>query len=164
MLTLSKLSDYAIVLMSFLARHDEYRANAGTLSQATRIPMPTVVKLLKMLVAGGALQSIQGRGGGYRLGRLPGDISLSEIIESIEGPIAVTECNRETGDCRIQDECQVRPHWRVINQALRETLAAISLADLSSPGLQISASWQLEHTSTRQGRVEIAPAWLKTSP
>ncbi len=145
MLTLSKLSDYAIVLMTFLARHDAYRANAGTLAQATRIPMPTVVKLLKLLVVGGALQSIQGRGGGYQLIRLPGDISLAEIVEAIDGPIAVTECNRETGECRIEEDCQVRPHWRVINQVLRETLAGISLADMSSPGLQISASWQLEH-------------------
>lgn len=160
MFALSKLSDYAIVLMTFLARHVEYRASAVTLSQISRIPMPTVVKLLKMLTAGGAVQSIQGRGGGYRLKRLPSDISLSEIIESIEGPIAVTECNREAGDCRIQDNCQVQQHWLVINEALREALGSISLADLSDPGFRINGAWHSSHAGPddslpRGGRLPV---------
>lgn len=149
MLTLSKLSDYAIVLMTFLAIHDAQRASARTLAQRTRIPLPTVVKLLKLLAAGGALQSIQGRGGGYRLTRMPSDVSLTEIIEAVEGPLAVTECNKEGGDCRIQDSCLVHEHWLVINGALRDALASISLADLSSPGLRINGVWQSEHTGPR---------------
>ncbi len=140
MLTLSRLSDYAIVLMTFLATHEECRASARTLAEGTRVPLPTVVRLLKILAAAGALQSIQGRGGGYRLKRAPSDVSVREIIESVEGPIALTECNREAGSCYIEDSCQVRDHWRLINGAFRQSLANISLADLTGRGLRIKAS------------------------
>lgn len=131
MLTLSKLSDYAIVLMAFLATRDEARASARTLAEETRIPMPTVVKLLKLLTAGGTLQSIQGRSGGYRLRRAPSDVSVADIIESVDGPIALTQCNREDGGCHIEDSCRVRRHWLLFNGMFRQSLASISLADLS---------------------------------
>ncbi len=142
MLTLSRLSDYAIVVMTFLATREEHRASARTLAEGTRIPRPTVVKLLKLLAAGGALQSIQGRGGGYRLERAPVDISLRDIIESVEGPIALTQCNREAGGCHIEDRCQVRDHWLLINGAFRQSLANIKLADLGSRRLRVEANWQ----------------------
>ena len=135
-LTLSKLSDYAIVISSCLAASAEGQATARTLAQATRIPLPTVVKLLKIITAGGVLESIQGRNGGYRLARPPTGISLAQIIEAVEGPITLTECNRDASSCRVEAICGVRGHWLVINTAIRQTLAAISLADLakSLPG------------------------------
>lgn len=138
MLKLSKLGDYAVLLMSCLASCDEYTASARMLAQSTRISMPTVVKLLKMLAAGGTVGSIQGRGGGYRLSRAPSEIPLTEIIEAVEGPIALTECNLAAGDCRIQEHCRVRRHWQVINRAFRETLTSINLADLTAPVLPIN--------------------------
>ena len=141
MLTLSRLSDYAIVLMTFLATREQYRASARTLAEGTRIPLPTVVKLLKLLSAGGALQSIRGRGGGYRLERTPSDLSVSEIIESIEGPIALTQCNRKTGGCHIENGCQVRGHWLLINRAFRQSLANIKLADLSDGSMRANTFW-----------------------
>jgi len=152
MLMLSRLSDYAIVLMTYLATHYEYRASAPTLAEGTRIPLPTVVRLLKLLAAGGALRSIQGRDGGYRLERAPSDVSVRDIIESVEGPIALTQCNREAGSCFIEDSCQVRDHWLVINGAFRQSLANISLADLSGRGLRIKASWRPEPAAARNRR------------
>ena len=128
---ISKLGDYAVLLMSCLATYDDYTASARTLSHATRISMPTVVKLLKILAAGGTVGSIQGRSGGYRLTRPPADIPLAEIIEAVEGPIALTECNLETGSCSIQAHCRMRKQWQVINSAFRQTLAGINLADLT---------------------------------
>jgi len=90
MLTLSKLSDHAIVLMTFLATHDEYKESARELAEATRIPLPTEVKLLKRLAANRTLQSTQGRRGVYRPTRHPCDFSITRIIEAPEGSIAVT--------------------------------------------------------------------------
>lgn len=152
MLTLSKLTDYAIVLMSRLAAYGQCTATARVLAQETRIPGPTVIKLLKILAAHGALQSIQGRNGGYRLSRPASGISLAEIIEAVEGQIALTECNREVSDCRIEDSCGVRAHWLVINGALRQALTDISLADLAGPVLPIRA-WR-PITLNRSLRVE----------
>ncbi len=160
MLTLSKLSDYAIVLMTFLATREEYRANARTLAEGTRIPLPTVVKLLKLLTAGGALQSSRGRSGGYRLERTPSDVSVREIIESVEGPIALTQCNRKSGGCQIEDRCQVRDHWLLINGAFRQSLANIKLADLSDRSVRVKANWQPEPVDG--GRRLATPREAKT--
>jgi FeS assembly SUF system regulator len=132
-LTLSRLSDYAIVLMTCLATQDGYRASARTLAEGTRIPLPTVVRLLKLLAAGGTLQSIQGRGGGYRLKRVPSEVPVTEVIENVEGPIALTQCSRDSGACQIENSCQVRRHWQFINGAFRQSLAHVSLADLAGP-------------------------------
>ena len=135
MFRLSRLSDYAIVLTSRIARGDGLVVTARGLSSETDIPWPTVVKLLKMLMAGGVLRSIQGRKGGYALARPASKISLIDIIEMIEGPVALTECNRETGNCAIQKSCQVHRHWLVINNAVRQSLAALTLADMSETTL-----------------------------
>jgi FeS assembly SUF system regulator len=137
MFRLSKLSDYAIVLMSRIAGGKGKVVTARGLSAETDIPWPTVVRLLKMLTAGGVLRSIQGRKGGYVLSRSPSKVSLIDIIEMIEGSFALTECNHETGNCGIQRSCQVHRHWRVINNAVRQSLAAITLADMSGSTLTV---------------------------
>ena len=131
MIRLSKLGDYAVLLMSCLASCDKHTASARTLSNATQVSMPTAMKLLKMLVANGTVDSIQGRSGGYRLTRPPADIPLAEIIEAVEGPIALTECNLEASDCYIQSHCRMRKQWQVINGAFRQALSGINLADLT---------------------------------
>ena len=138
MFRLSRLSDYAIVLMSRIAGGKGEVVTARGLSADTDIPWPTVVKLLKMLAAGGVLRSIQGRNGGYALSRSPSKVSLIDIIETIEGPVALTECNRETGNCGIQKSCQVHRHWLVINNAVRQSLAAVTLADMSDSTVTVA--------------------------
>jgi FeS assembly SUF system regulator len=131
MLRLGRLTDYAIVLSASLAERNDACATARSLSEETGISGPTVIKLLKILTAAGLARSTQGRHGGYSLARTPADIGLTEIIEAVEGRIALTECNREVGACRIQNRCLTRRHWLVINRAFREALAGIRLADLA---------------------------------
>jgi FeS assembly SUF system regulator len=131
MLRLGRLTDYAIVLSATLAERNGACATARALSRETGIPRPTVIKLLKILTAAGLAHSTQGRHGGYALARTPDDIGLTEIIEVVEGRIALTECNREAGACGIQESCVTHRNWLVINRALREALAGIRLSDLT---------------------------------
>ena len=138
MLKISRLSDYAIVLLTALAGdpRDEpssQRANARALAERTGINMPTVGKLLKLLNGEGIVQSRQGRSGGYFLARPAGRITLAEIIEAIDGPIAMTDCFRPDHDCAMQGDCAVRPHWEAINQGVRALLDATTLADMTRP-------------------------------
>lgn len=133
MLRLGRLTDYAIVLSASLAELEGSSVSARTLSQETGIPRPTVVKLLKILTAAGLTRSTQGRHGGYALARPPEGIGLTEIIETVEGPIALTECSGQLGLCGIQDSCLTHRHWLVVNRAFREALAGIRLADLAGP-------------------------------
>lgn len=137
MLKISRMSDYAIVLLTAMARTDATQYTARVLADDTGLTLPTVGKLLKMLSAGGLLLSQQGRNGGYRLARTASEISLADIIEAIDGPIAMTECFTVDHDCDREANCGLRPHWQAINQSVRQLLDSTSLAALIEPIPQV---------------------------
>jgi FeS assembly SUF system regulator len=132
---LSSLADYAVVMMTAAARHcgASGRLNATLLAGQTGVPLPTAQKLVSRLSAAGLLESARGTGGGFRLARPPAAISLADIVEAVEGPIAMTACVEEgRHDCAIEENCRVKPHWNVVNGAVRGALAGVSLASLSA--------------------------------
>jgi len=140
---LSSLADYAIVIMGAAARHcGGSRVNAATLAEETGIPTPTAQKLVSLLTRAGLLKSVRGQGGGIMLARPSAAISLADIIEAVEGPIAMTACV-ESGkhDCALQGTCSVQPHWGVVNQAVRGVLGEVTLASLAigAKGTEMSA-------------------------
>ena len=130
---LSSLSDYAVVMMSAAARHcGGARLNATLLAEETGVPLPTAQKLVSRLSSAGLLESTRGTGGGFRLARPPAAISLADVIEAVEGPIAMTTCVDEgRHDCALEGDCRVKPHWNVVNGAVRGALDGVSLASLS---------------------------------
>ncbi|MGI4731158.1 MAG: SUF system Fe-S cluster assembly regulator [Janthinobacterium lividum] len=135
---LSSLADYAIVMMSAAARHagsvGDGRLNATRLADETRVPLPTAQKLVSRLASAGLIESTRGTGGGFVLARPAADISLADIIEAVEGRIALTTCvDTQTHDCALDHHCSVKPHWGVVNEAVRGALADVSLAQLSTP-------------------------------
>lgn len=128
---LSNLADYAVVTMSHAARHcGGSRVSSAELAAETGLPVPTVQKLVSKLTAAGLLRSVRGAGGGLQLARPAAAIDLAQIIEAVEGPIALTACVEGT-NCAVDHTCSVRPHWQVVNAALRGALADINLAKLS---------------------------------
>ncbi len=130
---LSSLADYAVVMMSAAARHcGQSRINAAQLAEETGIPVPTVQKLVSKLSAAGLLRSVRGAGGGFKLARPAAAVTLADIIEAVEGPIALTSCV-DTGkhDCGLEGSCRVQAHWPVVNQAVRGALAGVSLNSLA---------------------------------
>lgn len=121
--------------MTAAARHcgASGRLNATLLAGQTGVPLPTAQKLVSRLSAAGLLESARGTGGGFRLARPPAAISLADIVEAVEGPIAMTACVEEgRHDCAIEENCRVKPHWNVVNGAVRGALAGVSLASLSA--------------------------------
>jgi FeS assembly SUF system regulator len=139
---LSSLADYAVVMMSAAARHcgGVARLNATLLAEETGLPLPTVQKLVSRLSAAGLIESARGTGGGFRLARPAAAISLADIVEAIEGPIAMTACvEHGSHDCCIEETCRVKPHWNVVNGAVRGALAGVSLASLSSIDVGVPA-------------------------
>lgn len=133
MLKLSKLADYATVLMTLVAREPQRLHSGLELAERSRLPAPTVAKLLKSLARGGLLQSLRGAHGGYRLARAPEHISVADIIAALEGPIGVTECATHPGGCTLESGCSTRANWRLINVAIRQALEAVSLAQMAAP-------------------------------
>ncbi|HEX8382232.1 MAG TPA: Rrf2 family transcriptional regulator [Sphingomonas sp.] len=132
---LSSLADYAIVLMSAAARScGAAPLNATLLSARTGVPLPTAQKLVGRLASAGLLISARGSGGGFRLARPAAAISLADIVEAVEGPIALTTCVDDDRDhCALDGHCLVKPHWGVVNQAVRAALDGVSLIHLSQP-------------------------------
>ncbi len=132
---LSAQTDYAVVMLSAAARHCGVsgRLNATLLADETGLPLPTVQKLVSRLSSAGLIESTRGTGGGFRLARPPAAISLANIVEAIEGPIALTGCiDAAKQDCVIVATCRVKPHWTSVNASVRDALAGITLASLSS--------------------------------
>ena len=128
---LSNLADYAVVTMSQAARHcGGGRVSASDLAAETGLPAPTVQKLVSKLVGAGLLRSVRGAGGGLQLARPAAAISLADIVEAVEGPIALTACIEGT-ECVVEHECRIRPHWPMVNEALRGALAGIPLTQLA---------------------------------
>jgi FeS assembly SUF system regulator len=133
---LSSMADYAVVTMSAAARHcGGARVSAAQLAEETGLPAPTVQKLVSRLTAAGLLRSSRGAGGGLKLARPAAAINLADIIEAIEGPIALTACAPDgKHDCGLEAACTVRPHWGVVNSALRGALAEVPLTRLAEAG------------------------------
>ena len=131
---LSSLADYAVVMMSAAARHGcGARLSATLLAGETHVPLPTAQKLTQKLAQAGLLSSLRGAGGGFKLTRPAACISLADIIEAVEGPIAMTTCVDDTRDeCALDHHCAVKPHWNVVNGAVRGALAAVPLSQLAA--------------------------------
>lgn len=137
---LSSMADYAVVTMSAAARHcGRARVTAQKLAEETGLPLPTVQKLVSRLSSAGLLKSSRGLGGGLKLARPAAAITLADIVEAVEGPIALASCSTPgRNDCTLESACSVRPHWPVVDAALRGALAGISLVQLSRPSVPLS--------------------------
>jgi FeS assembly SUF system regulator len=132
---LTHLADYAVVLMTAAARYPAgARLSATALSTDTGVPLPTAQKLMGQLAASGLLTSVRGAGGGFALARPAGAISLADIVEAVEGPIALTMCSDSNNhECALDKHCRVKPHMGVVGHAVRGALGAVSLQQLCSP-------------------------------
>ncbi|MBU6199848.1 MAG: SUF system Fe-S cluster assembly regulator [Xanthomonadaceae bacterium] len=133
MLRVGKLTDYATEVMAALAAAPGRVHRAQELAERVRLELPTVSKLLKQLVQAGLVESFRGVNGGYRLARLPAQISIADIVIAMEGPIGMTECSAQAGLCDHESHCGVRVNWQRINQAIAAALAGVSLADMLGP-------------------------------
>ncbi|MFI3186196.1 MAG: SUF system Fe-S cluster assembly regulator [Methylococcaceae bacterium] len=135
MLRLSKLTDYASVILSFMARDNMQVHAAMEIATVTGIALPTVSKILKLLVNSDVLISTRGAKGGYVLARLPEEISVAAIISALEGPIALTECSISLQGCEQASGCDIRGNWNLINQTIHNALESVTLADLIRPAV-----------------------------
>jgi FeS assembly SUF system regulator len=130
MFKVNKMTDYATVVLIAIARSDEVRSSQWLAAQSG-IPLPTVAKLMKSLARAGLVVSQRGVTGGYVLGRPAGKITVADVIQAVEGPIALTAC-ADTSDeqCNIQTLCPVQGKWNRVNMAVRTALEEVTLADM----------------------------------
>ncbi|MCF7968048.1 MAG: SUF system Fe-S cluster assembly regulator [Methylococcaceae bacterium] len=133
MLRISKLSDYAIIILGHMAKAPGSTYAATDLAESARVAGPTVSKVLKALARARILNSTRGAKGGYQLSRPPEQTTIASIIAALEGPIALTECSLENTQCEQSHSCHVRGNWSVLNRAIQTALESVTLADMASP-------------------------------
>ena len=133
MLRVTKLTDYATVLLTVLAARPGGVLSAAELAEQSGLEIPTVAKVLRPLAQAGLVEGFRGAGGGYRLARDAAAISLVEIVEAMEGPLGMTECSLHDGACGIEQSCGVRANWRRINDVVADALRGVTLAQMQAP-------------------------------
>jgi FeS assembly SUF system regulator len=137
MLRISKLTDYATVILARLAAEPGRRYTAAQIAGETHLAAPTVSKLLKQLHRRGLVTSTRGLHGGYLLARPAAEINAAQILDALEGPVALTECASSENHCCIESSCLVGRAWQRVNLAIRRSLQ--ELAGLSGSATQPSA-------------------------
>ncbi len=132
MIKLSKLTDYAVVILGRMALDNARLQTASGLSEKTGLPEPTVAKVLKLLAKGGLIVSTRGVNGGYNLSRTPSEINMAAVITALEGPVQLTSCTIEGGDacCSHSPQCTMKGKWNPVNDAMRRALEDVSLAQM----------------------------------
>jgi FeS assembly SUF system regulator len=153
MLRLSKLTDYATVILSVMAKDASRVCAAMEIANVTGIALPTVSKILKALLNANVLISTRGAKGGYALATTPDNITVASIISALEGPIAVTECSISLQGCEQAAGCNISGHWNVINRAIYNALESVTLADLIKPQetlIPITSLYRLENHNVSQ--------------
>ncbi len=143
MLRISKLTDYGTMILVHLAVRargakdgvvdPEHLCSASDVAAGTRLALPTVQKLLKLLARSELVRSVRGAEGGYALARNPATITAAEILDVFEGPLSITECSTADSRCELEDGCPTGGAWQKINRGIRGALDEISLADLAHP-------------------------------
>ncbi|MDG2316899.1 MAG: SUF system Fe-S cluster assembly regulator [Gammaproteobacteria bacterium] len=130
MLKMSKLTDYGTLVLAHLSVDKGRLSSAHKVAESTHLNQPTVSKLLKALNQAGLVVSQRGSQGGYALARPPEEISAAQIIDALEGPVAITECSSGHGLCDLESVCRVGSAWQRINIKIRQALEEVSLTDL----------------------------------
>ncbi len=124
MFRLNRLTDYAVVVMSQMSMNDSSLRSAQNISRDTGVPLPTVAKVLNVLTREGLVASHRGAAGGYALSRPAKEITVAEIIQALEGPIALTACvDSASGGCEAETFCPMRGTWNKVNDAIRGALS-----------------------------------------
>jgi FeS assembly SUF system regulator len=138
MLRISKLTDYATVILARLAAEPDRRFTAAQIAAETHLAAPTVSKLLKQLHRQGLVASTRGSAGGYLLARPATEITAAQILDALDGPVALTECSSAASHCGIERTCRVGHSWQRVNIAIRRSLQEITLLELA--GLSTTAT------------------------
>lgn len=120
-------------MTDYLAKRRDSLSSMSDISKQTHVPRATVRKILNRLLDAGVVRSVRGIRGGYQLADAPDRISIARVIDAMEGPLAMTECNQPGSLCSMECHCQLRGNWIQINRWVNNLLSSMTLADLTRP-------------------------------
>lgn len=133
MLRIAKLTDYSLLIMSQMAKEPESVLSATLLAERLLLSVPTVSKILKMLSDAGLVNSVRGAEGGYHLAHSPKEITIADVLNAMEGELAMMECCLRKNLCQREASCAIRLNWQKINTQVASLLASFTLVDMLEP-------------------------------
>lgn len=157
MLRMSRLTDYGTVVLACMAGAPDTLFSAADVAARVRLSPPTVSKILKLMARAGLVNSVRGAQGGYSLARAADQITAANIIDAVEGPVALTECSNDEGQCELETVCNVGGAWQKVNVAIRRALEDITLEQLLDSSPVALPSLSLNETLVPAGSIKIRP-------
>ena len=137
MLKLSKLTDYAVIVLGCLGQQQGKPVSASFVSGETGLPEPTVQKVLKMMASAKMITAIRGANGGYIVPLALNCISIDDVVEAIEGPLELAPCTNDTdNDCVLAKLYAPKNKWNKVNVAIKNTLDDIRVSDLMGTNIK----------------------------
>ncbi|HTM63193.1 MAG TPA: SUF system Fe-S cluster assembly regulator [Gammaproteobacteria bacterium] len=133
MLKIGKMTDYAMLILSQMAKEPDAVMSATLLADTLRLSAPTVSKILKILGDAELVTSVRGAVGGYKLGKPAVQISVADVIAAMEGDLAMTECCETVNACSLGAGCAMRDNWFKINGLIKSLLSKLSILDMVGP-------------------------------
>lgn len=133
MIRIGKLTDYAMLIVSRLAKTEGALLSATALAEEVHLSSTTVSKVLKILSEANLVKSVRGAEGGYLLAKSAAEITVADIITAMEGDFAITECCELSNQCAIHSICAMRDNWRKINKAIQAMLSGLTILDMLEP-------------------------------
>ena len=133
MLRITKMTDYAVLILANLALHDNKLLTAKEIACETHISLPTTQKILKKLNRKNLVISKQGASGGYSLDPETKKLSVATLLEKLDGDLSITQCSSNDDQCEVEDFCNIGNAWQMINQRVQWALNDITLGDLIHP-------------------------------
>lgn len=131
MIKLSKLTDYAVVVLGYLSSRAGVPVSASQVADAVKIPEPTVQKVLKLMAAKKLITAQRGANGGYILPLTLSCISVYDVVEAIEGALELAPCENDAqSDCELAKLFAPKRRWNKVNVALKQTLDGIRISEL----------------------------------
>ena len=133
MLRITKMTDYAVLILANLALYDNKMLTAKEIASETHISLPTTQKILKKLNRKNLVISKQGASGGYSLDPETKKLSVATLLEKLDGDLSITQCSSNDDQCEVEDFCNIGNAWQMINQRVQWALNDITLGDLIHP-------------------------------
>jgi Rrf2 family protein len=128
---ITRETDYAIRCVLHLSKDPDRVIMVDSIARDKKIPKSFLAKILQKLTKAGIVKSFRGVNGGYKLDKHPSEVSLLNIIESIEGPVVMNECAMNKIICDMSDSCTVHPVWVKIRKVVEGALSNYNLETLS---------------------------------
>lgn len=152
MIKLSNLADYAVLLMSTIATRPDELHTAASLNRETKVPLPTVSKILGKMAKADLLKSNRGVGGGFSLNLEEENISIADIIEAVDGPVQLTNClSEEDPNCDYVPVCTTRGKWDKINTAVYQALNNVPLSEMVPNKYDFFSNDEVEVVKLKEG-------------